>query len=256
MIFTHSLIMTMRNLRGLVRQPIYVAFTLVQPVFWLVLYGQLFQRVVELRGFNASSYIVFLTPGIVIMTALMSGGWNGMGIINEIERGVMDRFLVSPISRFALIAGRLIALGAVAVIQSLLLMGLGFLLGARFDGGIAGCAVMIACAVLLAASFGALSNALAVVVRKPESVIGASNFVLLPLTFLSPVFMAKNVMPAWIRVFAGVNPVAWSVEAARSAMSAHTDWGAVGMRAAGLVCFALLSAGLATRAFRAYQRSV
>ena len=65
-VLLHSWLMTGRQLRGLVRQPWYIAFTLVQPVIWLLLYGQLFKRVVELPGFNAASYISFLTPGIVL----------------------------------------------------------------------------------------------------------------------------------------------------------------------------------------------
>ena len=252
---THSLLMTQRHLRALLRQPVYIAFTLVQPVIWLVLYGQLFQRVVELRGFNAASYISFLTPGIVIMTALTSGSWNGMSIVDEIDLGVMDRFLVSPASRFALIAGRLISLGVVAVIQSLLLLTLGLALGARFGDRPAGAGVLFLCAMLLAAGFGALSNALALAVPKRESIIAASHFILMPLTFLSPVFMATDVMPGWIRSFAVFNPVGWSVEASRDALGYDLHWPFILTRIALLAAFALACALLATRSFRAYQRA-
>jgi ABC-2 type transport system permease protein len=108
---------------------------------------------------------------------------------------------------------------------------------------------------LLAAPFAALSNALALLVRKPESVIGASNFILMPLMFLSPILMAKNVMPDWIRSVSRFNPVNWSVEAAREALGEHTDWNFVLLRIGCLLAFAAISAALATRAFRAYQRS-
>jgi ABC-2 type transport system permease protein len=91
--------------------------------------------------------------------------------------------------------------------------------------------------------------------RKPESVIGASNFILMPLMFLSPILMAKSVMPDWIRSVSSFNPVNWSVEAAREALSAHTDWNFVLLRIGSLLAFAAISAALATRAFRAYQRS-
>ena len=252
----HLLFLTQRQLRALLRQPWYIAFTIVQPVIWLVLYGQLFQRVVELPGFHAESYITFLTPGVIIMTALFSGGWNGMGTIVEIDRGVMDRFLVTPVSRVALMGGRLVALAAISVVQSLMLIGLGLLLGARLGGGVAGVLTLLASGVLLAAPFGALSNALALVVRKQESVIGASNFLLLPLTFLSPVYMAKELMPGWIRTVTRFNPVTWSVDAAREALKPQADWAAVMLRIGCLVLFAIGAAALATRAFRAYQRSL
>lgn len=211
---------------------------------------------VDLPGFNASSYITFVTPGIVIMTALFSGGWNGMGIIMDIDRGVMDRLLVSPVSRSAIIIGRLVQMAVTMLIQATILVLLGLLLGARFEGGIAGVLVLMLCAVLLAVPFAALSNAMALVVRRQESVIGASNFVLLPLTFLSPVFMAKSLMPHWMQVVARFNPVNWAVEAARQALSAAPDWRAVVVRVACLALLCGLSGWIATRAFRSYQRSV
>ena len=103
----HSLYIAQRHVRGLIRQPWYIAFTLLQPIMWLVLYSQLFKRVTDLPGFNTASYITFLTPGIIVSSALFSGGWSGMGVIVDIDKGVMDRLLVSPVSRVAIMAGRL-----------------------------------------------------------------------------------------------------------------------------------------------------
>ena len=96
---THSGLMAGRWLRILWRQPWFVAITLVQPVIWLLLFGALFERVVDIPGFAGDDYVDFLVPGIVVMTALFSAGWSGMGIINDLDRGVMDRFLVSPARR-------------------------------------------------------------------------------------------------------------------------------------------------------------
>ena len=75
-----------------------IVFTLVQPAIWLLLFGQLFKGVVALPGLERSSYIAFLTPGIVMMTALMTSGWNGTTFIADMERGVMDRMLTSPVT--------------------------------------------------------------------------------------------------------------------------------------------------------------
>jgi ABC-2 type transport system permease protein len=95
---------------------------------------------------------------------------------------VIDRFLVSPVRRPALISGRLVQLGIVSLIQSAIVIVLGLLVGARFPGGLAGLAVLVVCSALLGASLGALSNGMALLARKEETVIAASNFVLLPLT--------------------------------------------------------------------------
>lgn len=251
----HSWYMAVRHMKSLARQPWWMAISLAQPITYLVLYGQLFKRVVELPGFQASNYTTFVTPGVVIMMALFGGGWNGMGIIYEIDSGVMDRFLVSPVSRFAIIAGRLIQMSVVMVVQASILVGLGMLMGARFDGGLRGFLVLLAAGVLVGVPFGALSNAMALVVRRTESVIGASNFILLPMTFLSPVFMATSLMPGWIRAVSRLNPVAWGVDAARSAMSVSPDWPGILARLGSLVVLSALSGWVATQAFRSYQRS-
>ena len=94
---THSWFMTTRHLRNLARQPWWIAITLVQPIIWLLLFGAVFKATADIPGFAADSYVDFLTPGIVVMTAAFAGGWAGMGVIEDLNRGVIDRFLVSPV---------------------------------------------------------------------------------------------------------------------------------------------------------------
>jgi ABC-2 type transport system permease protein len=251
-----TLYMTVRHLRELWRQPWFVAVTLVQPVIWLLLFGALFKRVIEIPGFHAHSYIAFLAPGVVVMTAMFNSAWSGMALIEDINRGVTSRFLVSPVRREALIAGRIVKEAVVVVIQSLIIVGLALIVGASFAGGPAGVAALFVLSALLGAMFGALSNAFALIMRQEEALIGAVQFIVLPLTFLSSTFLASNLMPRWIQHVSDFNPVNWAVIAGRTATSAHPDWGLAASRAGFLV--ALLAACLvfATRAFRSYQRSV
>ena len=82
-----------RHIRATLRLPIWIAVTLVQPVIWITLFGQLFRRVVEIPGFDSGSYIEFLTPGVVIMTAMFGSAWSGMGLIEDLHHGVIDRML-------------------------------------------------------------------------------------------------------------------------------------------------------------------
>ncbi|HEX2155468.1 MAG TPA: ABC transporter permease, partial [Actinomycetes bacterium] len=152
--------------------------------------------------------------------------------------------------------GRLVQLAIVSLIQSLIVIGLGLLVGARFPGGVTGLAVLVACSALLGGSLGALSNGMALLARKEETVIAASNFVLLPLTFLSSAFMQRDLMPGWIQTVARYNPVEWTVQAGREALTATPDWGLVLSRAGLLTALCLMCTWLATRAFRAYQRSI
>ena len=245
-----------RELRSLLRQPWWIAITLVQPIIWLLLYGALFKKVVEIPGFEATSYIQFLTPGVVIMTALFSSGWGGMGMIEDINRGVVDRFLVSPARRSSMIAGRLLQGMLVILIQSVIILVLAWIVGARFPNGIAGILVLIAVAALLGASFGALSNGLALLARREETLIAVMNFLLLPLTFLSAAFMQQSLMPDWMQSVAEVNPVNWAVQAGREASLGGTDWSMVAGRIGLLVALLAVCSVFATRAFRSYQRSV
>jgi ABC-2 type transport system permease protein len=244
-----------RHLLNLWRQPIWIAVTLVQPVIWLLLYGALFKNVTKIPGFESTSYIQFLTPGIVVMTALFSAGWSGMAVIDDINKGILDRFLVSPVVRRSLIIGRLLNGTVIIVIQSLIVVGLALIVGARFPNAW-GIIVLIALASLLAAAIGCLSVALALLARREETLIAAVNFFVLPLTFLSTAFMQKSLVPKWIQNVASVNPVNWAVEAGRSAVLPGTDWSMVMSRLGLLAALTVVCIGLSTRAFRTYQRSV
>lgn len=251
-----TLVMTARDVRRLLRQPWWIAITLFQPLIWLLLYGTLFQNIVQIPGFQGDDYIQFLVPGIVVMTALFSSGWSGMTTLEEIERGVTARFLVSPVSRVSLIAGRVLQ-GALAIaVQSVIIVLLAVATGAAFPGGVGGIAVLIAVSCILGFAFGSLSNALAIVARREETVIAVNNFVLLPLTFLSTAFMQAGLMPGWIADVAKYNPANWAIVAGRAAVDGSTDWGVVASRTGLLIAFAVLAMWIATRAFRAYQRSV
>jgi ABC-2 type transport system permease protein len=252
----HSGQLTLRGLRALLRQPVYVAITLVQPMIWLLLFGQLFRRVVDLPGFGGSSYITYLTPGVVVMTALFASGWSGMGFIQDMERGVMDRLLVSPVRRGAMMIGSLAYQAAVTTIQSVIILVVGVLMGARYAGGLVGLLVVVACAVLVSASFASLSNALALLLRTQEALIGVANFLVLPLTFLSSSMIASSLSPSWIRTVATYNPIDWAVVASREALASSPDWGIVLWRLALLAACTAVMGWLATRSFRAYQRSV
>ncbi len=169
---------------------------------------------------------------------------------------MLDRFLVSPVRRWPLIAGPLIQLAIVVVIQSAIIVCLGLLVGATFPGGLPGVLVLIVVSVLLGAALGALSNGLALLARREETLIAAVNFIVLPLTFLSATFMQENLIPVWIREVARFNPVNWAVQAGRSALSASPDWGLILSRGGYLLVLTLLCAWFATRAFRSYQRSL
>jgi ABC-2 type transport system permease protein len=246
----------LRYIRAFVRQPAWVAIALVQPIIWLLLFGQLFKSVVEIPGFEGGSYIAFLTPGVAVMTAVMSAGWNGMGFIEDMRRGVLDRVLVAPLWRGALNAGSLLYAIITIAMQVLIIIGIGLIAGATFKNGVTGVAILLLVACLLGGSIAALSNGLALVAKERETLIGAVTFITLPITFLSTTFMQASLIPDWVQSVARFNPVNWAVVAGRSAATQNTDWSLVGSRIALLSALLIASWALATRAFRAYQRSI
>src|SRR5512133_1708186 len=247
---------TLRYLRaGLIRQPAFLGITLMQPIIWLLLFGALFKSVTEIPGFAGSSYIDFLTPGVVVMLAVSSAGWTGMGFIEDISGGVMDRVLVSPVWRGALNLGSVAQAVITIVIQTTLILLLALALGADYTNGVGGVLILVLVAGLLAAAFASLSNGLAVLARQRETLIGAVSFVLLPLTFLSSALMPRGLVPGWIATVSRFNPVNWAVEAGRSAAMGSMDWGLVLSRLGLLTALVVLCAAFATRAFGTYQRS-
>ena len=253
----HSTYLTARSTRALWRQPAFAVATLVQPIIWLLLFGGLFQSVVELPGFaQHGSYLEFITPGVVVMTALFSSAWAGTVYIEDMNRGVMDRLLASPVRRGAMMIGTLAYQGLTTVFQTVVVVGVALLAGARFPGGLAGVAVTLVAAVLISVIVASLSNALALLLRQQEALIGISQFVVLPLQFLSSAVMDTELSPEWVQTVARYNPVDWAVVASREALAATPDWGVVGSRLGLLVILAATMAYLGTRAFGRYQRSL
>ncbi len=248
----------MRSLKALWRQPAFAVATLVQPIIWLLLFGELFSRVVEIPGFDASrgSYLEFLTPGVVVMTALFSSGWAGTVYIEDMNRGVMDRLLASPVRRGAMMAGTLAYQAVTTVVQTLVVLVVAVIAGARFPGGVAGILVTLAAACLISVIMASFSNALALLLRQQEALIGISQFIVLPLQFLSSALLATALAASWVADVARYNPVDWAVVASREALSAGTDWAEVWSRLGLLAALALVMAWLGTRAFRTYQQSL
>ena len=245
-----------RNVRNLLRQPIWIVTILTTPLVWLLLYSQLFRRIVELPGFDTGSYVQFLTPGVVVMTSFFTGTWNGMSMINDLDRGVVDRFLATPARGASIILGHVAQCALVAVVEAVIVLGVGYALGARIEAGVVGWLVVLLAAALVAGSFAGISQGLALLTRREESMIAVANATALPLMFLSSILIAPELMPDWMRSVARVNPVNWGVVAAREVVERETSWTTVGVHTALLLAFATATTAFGTFAFRAYRRTL
>jgi ABC-2 type transport system permease protein len=224
-------------------------------MFWLLLYSQLFQRITELPGFGTDSYVDFLAPAVVVMTAFFGGTWSGMAMITDLDRGVIERFLATPVHRGALVLSQVVRAGMTALIQAVIILVVSLPLGAT-NGGPLGWVVIAAAGMLIAMGFAGISQGIALLTRKEATMIAVANFIGLPLMFFSAMLIARGLMPDWMQVASLFNPVEWSVAAAREPVLDQSDWGLVAAALAGLVAFAAATTGFATWSFRAYRRTL
>ncbi|WP_247003500.1 ABC transporter permease [Halosolutus gelatinilyticus] len=208
------------NLKA-VRNPFVLVVSLVQPIIFLVLFTEVFGNVAGdavNRGIPGISYETFLVPAIAIQVALAAAVTSGIGLVNDIENGMFEKVLVSPMNRTAVFVGKTAAEVFRIAIQVAIILGLGVLLGADIATGIVGAVGIVAVGVLFSLWFIALSNALAILTRDQESTIIGANLLQFPLLFLSSAFLPLSTLPGWIQTFATFNPVTYGVDAARALM--------------------------------------
>jgi ABC-2 type transport system permease protein len=255
---TDTWYMVGRQVRNLMREPIWIALILIQPLVWLLLYGQLFKRITHLPGggFGGVSYITFLAPAIVIMNAFFGATWSGMAMITDLDRDVIPRFLATPISRASLVASQVVRAALTSMIQALIILLIALTLGVRIHQGAQGWLVILLAAALVASAFAGLSQAIALLTRREATMIAVANFIGLPLLFLSSTLISIKQIPEWMREAARYNPVNWGVDAARQVAIPGTDWGSVGAHLGFLLALTIAMAALATWTFRVYQRSL
>lgn len=253
--FTQTGQVLRRWLISSVRQAWGPVMSLIQPIIWIVLFGAVFSSLGQLPQFGGEGYIDYLVPGILMMTVLYSGAWAGTGYIDDINSGVMDQYLTSPISRTAIIAGQLTQQLIVNVVQSFVVLGIGWLAGARYPGGVGGMLVALGVATLLATIFCSMSTAVALTTRNQIALISLSQLIVLPATFLSTTMMPADLMPEWVQDVSRWNPMTWAVELGRGGLDgsnpAYAWW-----QAAGLAVLAALAFVWSVRAIRSYQRSI
>lgn len=244
-----------RSYRLLRRQPIWIAIMLVQPLVWLLLYSQLFGELPQLGGFGTDSYLEFLTPGIAILTAFSHGAWEGGGVVQDIERGAIDRFLATPLPPGALLVSRAVQAAITGTLQAVVIVAVALAFGARLHGGLPGLLAILIAAALVCLAFAALSHALALIFRRQETMIAVGQFAVLPLMFTSVMLTSAAQMPSWMQRLASVNPVNWAVESARSAMLG-TDWSSVIVHLGALAVLVVAMEAFALMALSNYQRSL
>jgi ABC-2 type transport system permease protein len=172
---------------------------------------------------STREYLQFLLPGIMVMSVVMITMYTGVAVNTDIVKGVFDRFRTLPIWRPATMVGYLLGDAFRYTVASLVILGIGLVLGFRPDGGVVGVAAGIGVLVAFSFAFSWIWTMFGLLLRSEKSVMGVSMMVLFPLTFLSNVFVEPSTMPGWLQAFVDVNPISHLVGAVRALMDGGWD---------------------------------
>ncbi|XUX00437.1 MAG: ABC transporter permease [Dehalogenimonas sp.] len=218
------------------------------PIIFLLMFTYLFGG--ALAG-STGAYLQFVLPGILVMTISMITIYTGLGINQDIKKGVFDRFRSLPIWRPSVIAGMMLADAARYAMASAVMILLGLALGYRPEAGFSGILVAVLLLLVFSSCLSWIWIALGLVMRTPESLMAVSMMILFPLTFVSNVFVAPETMPSWLEAFVNVNPVTHLVTAVRGLTTGAPEAGEI-------TIVLLVSAGLllvfCPLAMRLYQK--
>lgn len=210
-------VVTTRNLRHFVRQPRLLIFSTIQPMMFVVLFAFVFGEAVGQAALPAGlDYIDFLLPGVFVQATAFRSIQTAVGLAEDLERGVVDRFRSMPMARSAVLVGRTSAdlIRGVSVIG--LMTAVGYAIGFRFRVGVLPAIGAVLVVVLFALALSWIFAALALFVPGAEAVQAAGFVVAFPLVFASSVFVPVHAMPTAMAAFAEVSPVTFNADAARA----------------------------------------
>jgi len=203
-----------RNIARSVRAPMLLAVSLLQPVIWLALFSQTFRGLGDVAQFRAQGYrdyLSFFTPGMVVLSMLFTGLQSGMATMSDIDSGMMDKFLASPVRRLTILAGRVGADTLTMLAQGAIILVIATAMGVRATPGPAGAVALIALATAFGVIWAALSNLVALVTRNAELTMALGFLLTLPVLFMSSAFFPLRLQPAGLQRVADANPAAYVI---------------------------------------------
>jgi ABC-2 type transport system permease protein len=215
-----------RYLKKLFRTPILLFFSLFQPILFLVLFTQLLTKLGNVPGVlpPGVSYLQFATAGILMQNAFGSALQSGNSIVADIDSGYLAKMLVTPVSRPAILLGRLSSDALRVVIQTAIILGLAYALGAYVTTGIIGVLLIFFTLAFFGLAWSGISLAIGMKTRSAETVFAIGGFITFPLLFLSPALFPLDFLPSWVKTVSYFNPVSYAVAATRALMIDGYIW--------------------------------
>jgi ABC transporter DrrB family efflux protein len=207
-----GLVLAKRNLVQIPRVPELLVFATIQPVMFVLLFRYVFGGAIDVGG---TSYVDFLMAGIFVQTVAFGAMTTGIGLAEDLQKGLVDRFRSLPMSRSAVLTGRTVADLARNAFVVVVMLVVGLLVGFRPEAGPVGWAAAIGLLLLFSFAFSWIAATLALLVRSVEAVQQASFIWLFPLTFASTAFVQTDGMPGWLRAFADHQPLTQIIDTVR-----------------------------------------
>jgi ABC-2 type transport system permease protein len=246
---TDTILIFSRQLRLMLRQPAWLIIGLIQPILYLVLFGPLLTRVAAggLPGFPAGNSYSFFVPGLLIQLGLFGAAFVGFSIIADWRAGVIERFRVTPVSRLALLAGRVLRDVVVLIVQAIVLVLAGVAFGMRAPLG--GVLVGLGFIAVVAVSLAAISYTVGLLLKSEDALAPLLNMVMVPLMLLSGIMLPMTLGPGWLQGIARVTPFRYIIDAMRAAFQGSYG-GVIMVEGVGVaVGLAALCLWVASRAF-------
>ena len=210
---TDTVVIAERNLMRYLRSPDMVVFLTIQPIMFVLLFNYVFGGAISVGGTN---YINFLLPGIILQTTIFGATQTGIGLNDDLAKGIIDRFRSLPMARPAVLAGRILADTLANVFVVAVMLGVGYAIGFRFGNGAAAALGAVGFAICFAMVFSWISAFIGVSTRTVEAAQAASFTWIFPLTFISSAFVQVSSMPGWLQAFAKINPMTLAVDSVRA----------------------------------------
>lgn len=242
-------VITGRNLLKIRRSPQLLLFSTVQPVMFVLLFNYVFGGALNLGGFQGD-YINFLLPGIFVQTALFGSTQSGIALNEDLRAGIVDRFRSLPMARSAVLAGRTIADATRTLFTTLLMVGVGYLLGFRFSAGFMPAVGAILLGVAVAFTFSWVSANIGMRAPDAETAQAGGFIWVFPLAFASSIFTPTEFMPGWLQAFANNQPVSAAANAIRALVNGGPTATYVWIALAWLLGILAVAVPLAIRGYR------
>jgi ABC-2 type transport system permease protein len=237
-------IVFVRQMRPLLYRPALLAFGMLQPILYLVLFSPLLTGLAGAEGENPWQWFV---PGLLVMLALFTAGFAGFGLLPELASGAHERLLATPVNRAALLLGRVLRDVVTMLAQTVLVLVVVLPFG--FRAPVVGAVVGLALLGVLGIGLSTLSYLAAMVARRTYVFAPIVQTVIMPLMLLSGVLLPMDLAPPWLYTLSRLNPVAYVVDAERALFAGQWD-ASVGIGWAVAVVLAVVALGVGSRAMR------